>query len=175
MKHLVLRLKRIGNEKIYKFSSNRKRPFIKVKCSCGVEKYVNYDDFRLGKIKSCGCLKIETSIKAIQGFNKTATFEQRGGYIHGDTGTQFMNIYKALKSRCTNKNNQKYYRYGARGIKNEWRSYLDFKKDMYESYLKHVAIYGKRNTSIDRIDNNGNYCKKNCQWATYKQQANNKG
>jgi hypothetical protein len=44
---------------------------------------------------------------------------------------------------------------------------------VHESYEKHVVKYGERNTSLDRIDVNGNYELQNIQWVTYKEQARN--
>lgn len=117
---------------------------------------------------------MEKSVQRIKDFNKSATPKERPGYIHGDDGTRFCTIFKALKGRCNNKNNPKYKNYGNRGIICEWSSYLNFKKEMYASYLKHVAKFGEKNTSIDRVNNDGNYCRQNCRWATAKQQANNR-
>lgn len=82
-------------------------------------------------------------------------------------------VYRGLRARCVYTNNQQYKYYGGRGIKLMWSSYKEFKKDMETSYLEHLTKYTKLQTSLDRIDNNGNYCKENCRWATAKQQARN--
>lgn len=87
---------------------------------------------------------------------------------------RFYKIYDGILSRCNNEKATGYYRYWARGIRCEWESFEDFRVDMYESYLDHVARYGEKNTSIDRIDNEGNYCKDNCRWATTKEQSRHK-
>lgn len=40
--------------------------------------------------------------------------------------------------------------------------------------MKHVALYGEHNTTIDRIDCNKGYYKDNIRWATYEEQIQNR-
>lgn len=45
---------------------------------------------------------------------------------------------------------------------------------MGEKYSEHVKQYGEKNTQIDRIDVNWDYCKENCRRVTIKENSRNK-
>lgn len=90
------------------------------------------------------------------------------------TTRNFNRKFHRMKSRCYNPNDASYVRYSGKGIKVEWKSFEDFRDDMYESYKKHLAKHGAKDTTLDRINNDGNYCKENCRWATNLQQIANR-
>ena len=107
--------------------------------------------------------------------NQLASIKEKHGFCHKWERNRFYEIYCGIRRRCkwtagwdTNK------WYFDKGIKNEWNTFEDFKNDMYDSYLDHVKKYWEKQTSIDRIDWNWNYCKDNCRWATCTEQNKNR-
>lgn len=72
-----------------------------------------------------------------------------------------------MRERCQNPNHVHHYRYGGRGISvcERWQSFANFLADMGER---------PEGLTLDRIDNDGNYERGNCRWATKDEQTANR-
>ena len=88
---------------------------------------------------------------------------------HGMTETSEYSAWKNIKSRCLNSDHKHYSNYGGRGIK-----ICDRWKNSFENFFTDMGKKPTSKHSIDRIDNNSDYCPENCKWSTRVQQENNK-
>ena len=133
---------------------------MKCKCECGKEKDVFLNHLRSGKTKSCGCYNIEVSTQKIV----------EVGTKHGLYKHTLYQTHNAMKHRCSNPNHKKWILYGGRGIKvcDRWLG-----EDGFKNFLEDM---GERpeGTTLDRINNDGNYEPTNCRWATDSEQNKNR-
>lgn len=78
-------------------------------------------------------------------------------------------ILKGMKQRCSDPGHRAFQRYGGRGIKicTEWL-------DDFRAFQKWALAHGYADDlTIDRIDNDGDYCPQNCRWVSRKVQSHN--
>jgi len=128
-------------------------------CDCGNVTHVPSGHLNSGHTQSCGCLSRETARS-----NRLA--EQKHGAAKNASPTPTYVSWLSMRKRCLSPVNKDYPGWGGRGIciAPEWDDFSSFLADMGER---------PPGTSLDRIDNNGDYCKENCRWATAKQQGRN--
>lgn len=118
---------------------------VPVRCDCGVTKEVWEHHLLAGRVRSCGCLRREVSVK------KATT--------HGQRHTRLYTTWVNMRRRCEYPRTASYRYYGERGIKvcRTWQVFENFAVWAKESGYRYPL-------TIERRNNNRNYCPSNCRW-----------
>lgn len=136
--------------------NKKPRLYAMCNCSCGGCSFSAINNLSNGHTKSCGCIEKEHPNNL-----------QHGHTSNGKVSPTYIS-WSRMKDRCNNPKNNRYEQYGGRGIKvcRRWANSFDaFLFDMGE------RPEGK---SIDRINVNGNYSKRNCKWSDSYEQRHNR-
>ncbi len=142
-----------GNFRRETDKSDKNRYFWESKCICGRVSWQSLNNLRKNKIGCVDCQRKYANSKRT---------------THGASKERYYKIYIAMLHRCYNTNNAYYHNYGGRGIKvcKEW-------KEDYYVFAKDIGVKPSPYHSLDRINNNGHYCKANIRWATRVEQMSN--
>ena len=147
---------RISHGEVFCFLPRRR--WLLTECHCGRYGIVRRDAFFAAPSTCRQCAIDATAERATRHGHSSSTRPNSPTYMS----------WSAMKDRCGREGNVAWERYGGRGISvcDRWHTFDSFLADM-----------GARpeGTSIDRINNDGNYEPTNCRWSTPREQQRNRG
>lgn len=114
-------------------------------CDCGMDRILSKS--QLAQYKSCGCHR-----------------QRNGSRKHAE-----YTVWRKMKERCYNKNQDGYQYYGGKGIKvcDEWRN-------SFTTFLNDMGKRPSKNHEIDRINSDDDYKPSNCRWITHSENMINR-
>jgi len=127
-------------------------------CDCGANKDITPADLRHGGTKSCGCFKRDAAVARLKGVQNPNAIKRHPLYKR----------WNSMKQRCTNPKTPFYKNYGGRGVKicASWMN-------SFEAFVSDMGLPPSPKHTIDRKNNDGDYCPENCHWADQFQQHRN--
>jgi len=136
------------------------------RCDCGKEVISDAHNVKQGNKKSCGCLGRESSANTGRQTIKVAI---AACTTHGMSNTKLYTMWQNMKERCCKPNRKDSKHYYDKGITvcDEW---LNSAKAFIDWALSNGYQEG---LSIDRIENDKNYCPDNCRFIPLARQKSN--
>jgi hypothetical protein len=136
-----------------KNTTGKSKRYWACQCDCGAVTEVETYSLRCGETTSCGCFHVDQLVSR--------------STKHGASGTPTYHSWSSMIWRCASTKPKYFKYYGARGITvcERWQIFENFLADMGER---------PAGTTIDRINNDGNYEPGNCRWASWSVQLKNR-
>lgn len=132
--------------------------YVQFRCQCGTLSIASAHHIRTGRTSSCGCFRRATTAKRL---TKHGYAPLRGRRMKS------YKTWQGMMRRCSNPHDNHFAYYGGRGIKvcARWHDFTKFLEDMGEP---------ESGMSIERVDNDRDYCPENCKWIPHRDQAKNR-
>ena len=171
-------------------------------CSCGNKTHITQGKYiKQKRVKSCGCIKKEQSIKIGEKYGMLTVVEKLKNSLYifscdcgnkefirkgGDVKSGKIKSCGCLFHNLTNSKEYKSWRSMKQRCycpnNPDYHNYggrgitvCDRWLESFESFYEDMGERPepKKDYSLDRINVNGDYCKENCRWATAEEQSNN--